>query len=183
MQFPLDTLVNFYWLPTIEARIRLSENNPAGALDRLQTVSSPLELGTPIFSVLVSCLYPVYVRGESYLADGDGNAAAGEFQQILDHPGLVINCPTGALAHLGLGRAYALEAGIPIAPLFNPAQPSRFSSAQKSVGPNGGDTNPAAGEFKAKARSAYQDFFNLWKDADPDIPILKQAKAEYARLR
>jgi serine/threonine protein kinase/DNA-binding winged helix-turn-helix (wHTH) protein/tetratricopeptide (TPR) repeat protein len=183
MQFPLDTLVNFYWLPTIEGRLKLSENDPSAALDQLQTVSSPLDMGTPIFSVLISCLYPVYVRGESHLTDGDGDAAAGEFQQILDHPGLVLNCPTGALAHLGLGRAYALEAGLPVAPGFGTTQPSRLSPAPKTAGAKGGATHPAAEEFKAKARSAYQDFFNLWKDADPDIPILKQAKAEFARLR
>ena len=183
MQFPLDTLVNFYWLPTIEARLMLSENNPAAALDRLQTVSSPLELGMPIFSALGSCLYPVYVRGESYLAGGDGNAAAGEFQRIIDHPGLVINCPTGALAHLGLGRAYALEAGLPVVAAFKQTPPPPSHPAPKTAAPKGGATNAAAGEFKAKAHSAYQDFFNLWKDADPDIPILKQAKAEYAKLR
>jgi tetratricopeptide (TPR) repeat protein len=92
-------------------------------------------------------LYPVYVRGQAYLAARNGAAAAGEFQKILDHRGIVLNLPLGALAHLQLGRAYALS----------------------------GDT--------AKARSAYQDFLTLWKDADPDIPILKEAKAEYAKLQ
>jgi tetratricopeptide (TPR) repeat protein len=91
-------------------------------------------------------LYPVYVRGEAYLAAHRGGEAAAEFQKILDHRGIVLNEPIGALAHLQLGRAYALQ----------------------------GDT--------AKARAAYQDFLTLWKDADPDIPILKQAKAEYAKL-
>jgi tetratricopeptide (TPR) repeat protein len=92
-------------------------------------------------------LYPVYVRGEAYLALSQGGEAAVEFQKILDHRGIVLNSPIGALAHLQLGRAYAME----------------------------GDT--------AKAKAAYQDFLTIWKDADPDIPILKQAKAEYAKLQ
>jgi hypothetical protein len=92
-------------------------------------------------------MFPVFVRGEAYLAAHKGSEAAAEFQKILDHRGLVLNQPIGALAHLGLGRAYVLQ----------------------------GDT--------AKARTAYQDFLTLWKDADPDIPILKQAKAEYAKLQ
>ena len=94
-----------------------------------------------------AALYPVYLRGEAYLAAKQGAAAAVEFQKILDHPGVVGNEPIGALAHLGLGRAYALA----------------------------GDS--------AKAKTAYQDFFALWKNADPDIPILQQAKAEYAKLK
>ncbi len=91
-------------------------------------------------------MYPVFVRGEAYLAVHQGSEAAAEFQKILDHPGVVLNEPIGALAHLGLGRAYALQ----------------------------GDA--------AKAKAAYQDFLTLWKDADPDIPILRQSKAEYAKL-
>jgi hypothetical protein len=96
--------------------------------------------------VPISGLYPVYIRGLVFLTAHNGAAAAGEFQKILDHRGIVLNLPLGALAHLQLGRAYALS----------------------------GDTT--------KARSAYQDFFNVWKDADPDIPVLKQARAEYAKL-
>jgi hypothetical protein len=92
-------------------------------------------------------LYPVYVRGEAYLAARQGSAAAAEFQKLIDHRGITWSCTTGALARLGLGRAYALS----------------------------GDA--------AKAKAAYQDFFALWKDADPDIPVLKQAKAEYAKLQ
>jgi len=91
-------------------------------------------------------LYPIYVRGEAYLAAHKGNDAAAEFQKIRDHRGIIVNQPIGALAHLQLGRAYSLQ----------------------------GDTT--------KAHAAYQDFLTLWKDADPDIPILKQAKAEYAKL-
>lgn len=102
-------------------------------------------------------MYPVYVRGQAYLAERNGKAAAGEFQKILDHPGVVLMEPIGALAHLQIARAYALE-------------------AQTSVG-------AAADAARAKARAAYQDFLTLWKDADPDIPVLKQAKAEYAKLK
>jgi hypothetical protein len=87
------------------------------------------------------------VRGEAYLAAHHGSEAAAEFQKILDHRGIVLNSPLGALARLGLARAYAMQGDAP------------------------------------KAKAAYQDFLTLWKDADPDIPILKQAKAEYARLR
>ena len=95
---------------------------------------------------MASSLYPVYVRGEAYLAARRGAEAATEFQKILDHRGIVISDPIGALARLQLGRAFAL----------------------------GGD--------KTKARTAYQDFLTLWKDADPDIPILNQAKVEFAKL-
>jgi serine/threonine protein kinase/tetratricopeptide (TPR) repeat protein len=167
-QFPLDTLLNDYWLPTIDARTELAKSNPAGALDRLQAVSSPLELGLPTEAVNIACLYPVYTRGEAYLAAGQGSAAVGEFQKILDHAGIVQNCPTGALAHLGLGRAYALEAGVGAG--LVPAQEHRQGA-------------PLQHDALAKARAAYQDFFTLWKDADPNIPILKQARAEYARLQ
>jgi hypothetical protein len=97
------------------------------------------------------------VRAEAYLALKQGGAAAAEFQKFLDHPGDVINCPFGALAHLGLGRAYALQA----------------QSAQGADAPGA----------RAKALAAYNDFLTLWKDADPDIPILKEAKAEYAKLQ
>ena len=99
------------------------------------------------FNAFFGALYPVYVRGEAYLAAHQGAEAAAEFQKILDHRGIVVADPIGALAHLQLGRAFALS----------------------------GD--------KTKAKTAYQDFLTLWKDADPDIPILKQAKAEYERLK
>ena len=105
----------------------------------------------------ISCLYHVYVRGEAYLAAGQGSAAAAEFQKILDHSGIVWNCWTGALAHLGVARANALQ--------------SRTSQ--------GADADAA----RVRALAAYKDFLTLWKDADPDIPILKQAKAEYAKLQ
>jgi hypothetical protein len=103
------------------------------------------------------CLYPTYVRGEAYLAARQGNAAAAEFQKILDHGGIVWNCWTGALAHLGVARANALQ-----------ARTSRGADADAS---------------RVRAFAAYKDFVVIWKDADPDIPILKDAKAEYAKLR
>jgi DNA-binding winged helix-turn-helix (wHTH) protein/tetratricopeptide (TPR) repeat protein len=145
-RFPENTVVQFNYLPTLRARLALSHSNPQQALDTLEVAAS-YELGLPASSFYNwPNLYPVYVRGEAYLAAHRGGEAAAEFQKILDHRGIVLNEPIGALAHLQLGRAYALQ----------------------------GDT--------AKARAAYQDFLTLWKDADPDIPILKQAKAEYAKL-
>ncbi|MGA7921703.1 MAG: hypothetical protein WCA38_18740 [Candidatus Acidiferrales bacterium] len=112
-------------------------------------------MGQVGFIYNISCLYPVYVRGEAYLAAGQGNAAVAEFQKIIDHSGIVWNCWTGALAHLGVARANALEA--------------RTSQ--------GADADAAG----VRALAAYKDFLTLWKDADPDIPVLKQAKAEYAK--
>jgi tetratricopeptide (TPR) repeat protein len=138
--FPLATLIQGYWLPTIRAIIELGHGNAAKALGLLQA-TSPYELGAG------GRLLPAYVRGQAYLLAHNGTAAAAEFQKLLDHRGIVLNFVTGSLAHLQLGRAYAMA----------------------------GDT--------AKAKSAYQDFFALWKDADPDIPILKEAKAEYAKLQ
>jgi len=146
-RFPEDTVVRFNYLPTLRAKLALLRSNPQQALDTLEA-AAPYELGLPSYSYYNwPNLYPVYVRGEAYLAAHQGNEAASEFQKILDHRGIVLNEPIGALAHLQLGRAYALQ----------------------------GDT--------AKSRVAYQDFLTLWKDADPDIPLLKQAKAEYTKLR
>jgi eukaryotic-like serine/threonine-protein kinase len=149
-RFPLDTQMQSLWLPAIRAQLALDGKNPASALNALQA-ASPIEFG---FDDL--CLYHVYVRGEAYLASGQG-AAAAEFQKILDHSGIVANCWTGALAHLGVARANALQ--------------SRTSQ--------GADADAA----RVRALAAYKDFLTLWKDADPDIPILKQAKAEYAKLQ
>ena len=143
--FPLDTQVQSLWLPAIHAQLALNRKNPAAALERLEA-SSRIDLGQIQFINNISCLYPVYIRGQAYLAAGKGSEAAAEFQKILDHNGIVWNCWTGALAHLGLARAYALA----------------------------GDTT--------KAKAAYQGFLGLWKDADADIPVLKQAKAAYAKL-
>ena len=154
-RFPLDTQMQSLWLPAIQAQLALDKKNPASALNTLQA-ASPIELGQIMFVANLSCLYPTYVRGEAYLSAGQGNSAAAEFQRILDHSGIVWNCWTGALAHLGVARANALQ--------------SRTSQ--------GADADAA----RVRALAAYKEFLTLWKDADPDIPILKQAKAEYAKL-
>ena len=143
--FPLDTLVQRYWLPTIRAAVALERKDPKRAIELLK-VASTIELSSATADLTIF-LCPVYVRGEAYLTLHDGRAAAAEFQKFIDHRGVVMNFPWGALARLGLARAYAMQ----------------------------GDT--------AKAKSAYHDFLTLWKDADPDIPILKEAKAEYAKLQ
>jgi len=155
-RFPLDTQMQSLWLPAIRAQLALDRKNPTPALNALQA-ASPVELGQIGFVANLSCLYPTYVRGEAYLALGQGSAAAAEFQKIIDHSGIVWNCWTGALAHLGVARANALEA--------------RTSQ--------GADADLA----RSRALAAYKDFLTLWKEADPDIPILKQAKAEYAKLQ
>jgi DNA-binding winged helix-turn-helix (wHTH) protein/tetratricopeptide (TPR) repeat protein len=150
-RFPLDTEMQSLWLPTIHAQLALGRKDPAFALNALQPALA-IEL-----SDSDDCLYHVYVRGEAYLAAGQGTAAAAEFQKILDHSGIVWNCWTGALAHLSLARANALQ--------------SRISQ---------GTASDAA---RVRALAAYKDFLTLWKDADPDVPIFKQAKAEYAKLQ
>jgi tetratricopeptide (TPR) repeat protein len=142
--FPLDTLIQRYWLPTIRAGVALERQDPDRAIELLKAAST-IELSLTANLAILMC--PAYLRGQAYLMLHDGNRAAAEFQKFIDHRGLVVNFPWGALARLGLARAYALQ----------------------------GDT--------AKARAAYQDFLTLWKDADPDIPILKEAKAEYAKLK
>jgi eukaryotic-like serine/threonine-protein kinase len=156
-RFPLDTQMQSLWLPAIQAQLALNKKNPASALTALQAATSPAELGTVSFVCNLSCLYPTYIRGQAYLAAGQGKEAAAEFQKIIDHSGIVWNCWTGALAHLGVARANALQA--------------RTSS--------GADADLA----RSRSLAAYKDFLTLWKDADPDIPILKEAKAEYAKLQ
>ncbi len=155
-RFPLDTQMQSLWLPAIRAQLALNRNNPAAAISALQAASA-IELGQIAFLANLSCLYPAYIRGEAYLAAGQGSAAAAEFSRILDHSGIVWNCWTGALAHLGVARANALQ--------------SRTSQ--------GADADAA----RVRALAAYKDFLTLWKDADPEIPILKEAKAEYAKLQ
>jgi serine/threonine protein kinase/tetratricopeptide (TPR) repeat protein len=155
-RFPLDTQMQSLCLPAIHTQLALDRKNPARALNAPQS-ASPIELGQIAFVANISCLYPSYVRGEEYLAAGQGTAAAAEFQKILDHGGIVWNCWTGALAHLGVAHANALQ--------------SRTSQ--------GADADAA----RVRALAAYKDFLTLWKDADPDIPILKEAKAEYATLQ
>jgi tetratricopeptide (TPR) repeat protein len=141
--FAQDTFVQSRYLPMLHAAIALRSGDGGKAVETL-AAAAPYELGQGANNFF---LYPVYLRGQAYLGSKQGTAAAVEFQKILDHPGVVINEPIGALAHLGLGRAYALT----------------------------GDGT--------KAKTAYQEFLALWKNADPDIPILQQAKAEYAKLK
>jgi len=147
-RFPEDTSVRFSYLPTLRALLALKGNKPSPAIDLLQT-AVPNELGAPgsSFFGFFGALYPVYLRGQAYLAAHKGAEAAIEFHKILDHRGIVVSDPIGALAHLGLARAYVLS----------------------------GDT--------AMARTKYQDFLLLWKDADGDIPVLRQAKEEYLKLQ
>ena len=149
-RLPEDTKVQFIYAPTLRALLALNHRQPSKAIELLQT-AIPYELGIPTeggseFLLGAGGLYPAYVRGLAYLAAHQGAEAAREFQKILDHRGIFLCDPVGALAHVQLGRAYALS----------------------------GD--------KTKAKSAYQDFVTLWKDADSDIPLLKQAQAEYANL-
>ena len=139
-RFPKDTVVQFNYLPTLRAQLAVSHDDYPKAIEVLQT-AMPYELS------FFGGLYPVFVRGGAYLAAHQGSEAAAEFQKILSHRGIVLNEPIGALAHLQLGRAYAMQ------------------------------------DDTAKAKAAYEDFLTLWKDADPDIPILKRAKAEYAKLQ
>jgi tetratricopeptide (TPR) repeat protein/tRNA A-37 threonylcarbamoyl transferase component Bud32 len=169
---PSNTVLNSYFLPTIRAAVELDLKRPAQAIEKLQG-TTPYELGAPP-PLEPGTLYPVYVRGEAYLRLGQGSQAAAEFQKLPDHPGVIMNFPLGALAHLGLGRAYAIEAGVDLT-----SSQGRVSRLFKFLG---GQRPPLQPEALAKARGAYQDFFTLWKDADPDIPILKQAKAEYKKL-
>jgi len=156
-RFPRDTQMESLWLPAIQTQIALYRKNPASAALSTLQAASPVELGEIQFGANISCLYHVYVRGNAYLAVGQGNAAAAEFQKILDHSGIVWNCWTGALAHLGVARANALQA----------------KTSQRA------DADAA----RVRALAAYKDFLALWKDADPDIPILLAAKAEYAKLQ
>jgi ATP/maltotriose-dependent transcriptional regulator MalT len=139
------TNVQFDFLPTLRAKLALNRGDAPEAIKSL-TPATPYELGRS-GNYLWTALYLVFVRGEAYLVAHQGSEAAAEFQKILDHRGIVVNQPIGALAHLGLARAYLLQ----------------------------GDT--------VKARAAYQDFLALWKDADPNIPILLAAKSEYAKLK
>jgi hypothetical protein len=146
-QHPLNTFINYYWLPTIHAYNELHRDNPRQAVKLLEA-AAPYDLAFPQPQFEEGGqLYPVYARGKAYLLLNQGEEAADEFRKMLDRPGILINSPLRALAQVQLGRALVMNGDI-----------------------SGG-------------RKAYQDFFALWKDADPDIPILKQAKAEYAKLQ
>ena len=142
--FPLDTVVQRYWLPAIRAEVALQHRNPNRAIELLEAARAT-ELGQ--LPLVGGCLCPAYLRGEAYLRLHDGSQAAAEYQKFIDHRGVVGNFQWGALARLGLARAYAMQ----------------------------GDT--------VKSRATYQDFLTLWKEADLDVPILKRAKAEYAKLQ
>ena len=155
-RFTIDTQMQSLWLPAIQMQLALRRKDLPYILDTPKSVS-PIEYGTILFVANSTCLYPTYIRAEAYLAAGQGMQAGAEFQKILDHSGLVWNCWTGALAHLGVARAAALE--VRTLP--------------------GADANAA----RSRALTAYKDFLTLWKDADPDIPIYKDAKAEYAKLQ
>ncbi|HKD86321.1 MAG TPA: protein kinase [Terriglobales bacterium] len=143
--FPRGTIVQGYWLPAIRAAIELNAKNGTNAVEALRAANL-FELGENE-PFQFGMLYPIYLRGQGYLLTHQSKEAAVEFQKIIDHRGIVLNFPLGALAHLGLARAYALQGDVP------------------------------------KSQAAYKDFLDLSKGADPDIPILKQAETEYARLQ
>ncbi len=138
----MDTIVQKYLVPTVRAAIKLQQHDPA-AIDLLRG-SVPYDLAD---NHSFDYLYPAYLRGLAYLELGDGRSAAGEFQKLIDNPGLCLESINGPLAQLQLGRA------------------------QKMMGD------------EAASRKSYETFLDLWKSADPDIPIYQQAKAEYAKLR
>ena len=144
-QFPVDTMIQGYWLPTIRAALELNRGNPSHAIQLLEAASAYELGGVPQFSP--GTMYPVYVRGEAYLNAHHAREAATEFQKMIDHRSLLANFPLSALAHLQLARAFVLA------------------------------------DNKAGAQKNYQEFLSLWKDADPDIPVLKAAKGEFARLK
>jgi DNA-binding winged helix-turn-helix (wHTH) protein/Flp pilus assembly protein TadD len=156
-RYPLSTQIQSLWLPSINAQIAIDRKDAAAAIEHLERAQLSIEFGNIPFINQASCLYPTYIRGQAFLAAGQGTQAAAEFQKTFDHSGIVWNCWTGALARLGVARANALQA--------------RTSQ--------GADADAA----RVRALAAYKDFLALWKDADPDIPILKQAKTEYARLQ
>jgi tetratricopeptide (TPR) repeat protein len=149
--------VQSLWLPAVQAQLALNHKAPSESIDNLKRAVPPTEYGSIEFIAQTTCLYPTYLRGQAYLAAGQGKEAAAEFQKILDRSGMVWNCWTGALARLGAARANALQ-------------------AKNSTGAD-------ADAARVRALAAYKEFLTLWKDADSDIPIYKQAKAEYAKLQ
>jgi eukaryotic-like serine/threonine-protein kinase len=178
-RYPLDTQMQSLWLPAIHAQLALNHKNAAAAITSLQPALPPIEYGTIAFIANTSCLYPTYIRGEAYLAAGQGKEAAAEFQKILDHSGIVWNCWTGALAHLGVARANALQAGIGHVGAAALGRPAERSSAASDAAVSPADRDAA----RVRAFASYKDFLTVWKDADADIPIYKQAKAEYTKLQ
>ncbi len=142
-EYPADTLVNDYWVPTIRAAVALDEKNPKAAIEALRA-AAPYETGSP--SPPIAFFYPVYLRGLAYLQQGQGEQAAAQFQKMLSYRGVILNTPIAALAHLQLARAQAMSGN------------------------------------NAAARKSYQEFLALWKDADPEVPLLKQVQSEYTKL-
>jgi eukaryotic-like serine/threonine-protein kinase len=146
-RFPEDTSVKFTYVPVLRALAALRRGKPADSVERLEIARQyELAVNGLNFQFYLGGLHSAYVRGEAFIAARRYAEAAAEFQKILDHRGIVGLDPIGVLAHLQLGRVFALS----------------------------GD--------KAKAKAAYEAFLALWKDADPDVPILKRAKTEYSRL-
>lgn len=145
-QFPLDTIINSYWLPVLRASIEINRHNPSRALE-FAKAATPYELGLASNLEFGALLYPAYVRGQAFLMLHQGSEAAAEFQKFLEHRALVANSPLSALARVGLARAYTLA------------------------------------DDKERARLAYQDFLTLWKDCDPEIPVVQEARAELAKLK
>jgi predicted Zn-dependent protease len=145
-RFPVNTMIQNVWLPTIRAQIELAHGNGAKAVELLKSATS-YELGEGIGSLNFVCILPAYTRGEAFLAAKDGASAAAEFQKILDHPGLMLNDPVGPMARLQLARAQA-----------------------------------ASGD-RAKSAATYKSLLAIWKDADPDLPAIQQAKSESTKLQ
>lgn len=154
-RFPLDTQMQSLWLPAIQTQLALDSKDPTYILNGPQSVSFT-EYGAILFANNPSCLYPTYIRGEAYLEAGQSTLAAAEFQKILDHSGIVWNCWTGALAHLGVARANGLQANT---------------------------SQGADAAARVRALTAYKDFLTLWEHADRDVPVYRAARAEYASLR
>ncbi len=169
-QRPLDILLKEYWLTTVYASNEIEDRNPAKALDLLEP-SLEYELGVPK-NPTNAYPYPLYVRGYAFLASARGNEAAAEFRKIIDHPGIVGNYPLGALAHLGLARSYAIEAGVPY-----------FLLHQKTHWRSGSGIESTQPKQILLAKAEYEVFLTMWKNADPDIPILKEAQEEYRSLQ
>ena len=143
-QSPSATFMQHYWLPVIRAQADLQEKRATKAIDDL-VPALELDFSTPA-ALTVTSFFPAYLRGEAYLAAGDGAKAVAEFQKLIDHRGILLNSPLSALVSLEMARAYA----------------------------RAGDSG--------HARQAYQQFLQLWKDADPEIATLQQARAEYLKL-
>jgi hypothetical protein len=154
--FAEDTTVRFNYLPTLRAQLALNHRDAGGAIESLQVTSSQ-ELMIPSGPTVDLVMLPVFVRGKAHLTAHQANEAAVEFQKILDRQGLLPFSPIRALANLYLARAYALQSNTLAAPEAHAA--------------------------RVKARAAYEGFLTLWNDADLNIPILTEAKAEYAKLQ